>query len=92
MTRLLYCNGDWIHQQHANLELKPSSGSTAIVLLWGGGLDAGGRDSSTGSGGGPVPIANLAVQTLPDLGATETIRLVKVVLLVAQQRKWQYWD
>jgi len=54
--------------------IKPSSGTTAIVLAWGGG-GAGGADNNDGGGGGAGASCGITFLRLADLGATETITI-----------------
>jgi len=73
-TKYTFAAGTGTGSTRTHTWTKPSSGSTAIVLIWGGG-GAGGRDNLIGGGGGAGSNCQLGFFPLSDLGSTETITI-----------------
>ena len=73
-TKYTFAAGTGTGSTRTHLWTKPSTGSTAIVLIWGGG-GAGGADNSVGGGGGAGSNCGFGLFPLADLGATETITI-----------------
>ena len=73
-TKYTFAAGSGTGSTRTHTWIKPSSGTTAIVLVWGGG-GAGGADNNDGGGGGAGASCGLVFLPLADLGATETITI-----------------
>ena len=73
-TKYTFAAGTGTGSTRTHLWTKPSTGSIAVVLIWGGG-GAGGRDGSVGGGGGAGSNCGFGLFPLADLGSTETITL-----------------
>jgi hypothetical protein len=73
-TKYTFAAGTGTGSTRTHLWTKPSSGSTAVVLIWGGG-GAGGRDGGVGGGGGAGSNCGFGLFPLADLGSTETITI-----------------
>jgi hypothetical protein len=73
-TKYTFAAGSGTGSTRTHTWVKPSSGTTAIVLVWGGG-GAGGADNSAGGGGGAGASCGITFLRLADLGATETITI-----------------
>ena len=73
-TKYTFAAGTGVGSTRTHLWTKPSSGSTAVVLIWGGG-GAGGKDGTEGGGGGAGSNCGFGLFPLADLGQTETITL-----------------
>ena len=73
-TKYTFAAGTGTGSTRTHLWTKPSTGSTAIVLIWGGG-GAGGADNQLGGGGGAGSNCGFGLFPLADLGATETITI-----------------
>ena len=77
-TKYTFAAGTGTGSTRTHLWTKPSTGSIAVVLIWGGG-GAGGRDGGVGGGGGAGSNCGFGLFPLADLGSTETITLDEVV-------------
>lgn len=73
-TKYTFAAGSGTGSTRTHTWVKPSSGTTAIVLAWGGG-GAGGADNDDGGGGGAGASCGITFLRLADLGATETITI-----------------
>ncbi len=73
-TKYTFAAGTGTGSTRTHTWTKPSTGSTAIVLIWGGG-GAGGADNQEGGGGGAGSNCQFGLFPLADLGATETITI-----------------
>lgn len=73
-TKYTFAAGSGTGSTRTHTWIKPSSGTTAIVLIWGGG-GAGGADNSDGGGGGAGSNCGFGLFPLSELGATETITI-----------------
>ena len=73
-TKYTFADGTGTGSTRTHLWTKPSTGSTAVVLIWGGG-GAGGADNSEGGGGGAGSNCGFGLFPLTELGSTETITI-----------------
>ena len=73
-TKYTFAAGTGTGSTRTHTWTKPSTGSTAIVLIWGGG-GAGGRHNNEGGSGGAGSNCGFGLFPLVELGSTETITL-----------------